>query len=282
MYYVVNQEEAGSHEPFLGPDNKENILTEEIVGDVKRVSNRIQLSTVLIHAVVALTYFIVITATVSFRNNGVEYHPDERLYSPAQEAIEYEIRTFEALDENNPFAGDPRPEHDRAWSDILQNSHVRFSEKEMIRMNRTSIALKDGSGYVAQLSAYHELHCVKWIRKWIHREHYWPALKGALLLERKTHIDHCLEHMRLNAMCHGSRAVTTFEWYGSQPKPVAEEQYECVNWDKFNQWNADRRVEMYDLDAFKDRPEPQEWELIEHDVRLGITEGRPEQDGGLT
>jgi hypothetical protein len=27
-------------------------------------------------------------------------------------------------------------------------------------MNKTSLALKDGSGYIVELAAYHELHCV--------------------------------------------------------------------------------------------------------------------------
>ena len=87
--------------------------------------------------------------------------------------------------------------------------------------------------------------------------------------------------MHINAMCCGSTAVSTYKWYGSLPMPSGEEKYECINWEKFDQWNAERRVNLYDLDQFKDRPETQPWELLEHDVRLGITEGRPEKDGGL-
>jgi hypothetical protein len=35
---------------------------------------------------------------------------------------------------------------------------------------------------------YHELHCLKWIRKWIHREHYGSDLEGKALHERRWHI----------------------------------------------------------------------------------------------
>lgn len=94
-------------------------------------------------------------------------------------------------------------------------------------------------------------------------------------------VDHCLEYMRLIAMCRGSQAVTTFEWYGSQPKPVNDDQRECINWENFDAWNEERSFDLYDLDAIAERPEPQPWELLEHDVRLGVTKGRPEQNGGF-
>jgi hypothetical protein len=37
---------------------------------------------------------------------------------------------------------------------------VVVSEEEMKRMNKTSVLMKDGSGYVGYLEAHHMLHCV--------------------------------------------------------------------------------------------------------------------------
>lgn len=37
---------------------------------------------------------------------------------------------------------------------------LRFSEDEMNRMQKTSLALKDGSGYIGYLESFHMLHCV--------------------------------------------------------------------------------------------------------------------------
>ena len=37
---------------------------------------------------------------------------------------------------------------------------VKISEDEMRRMNKTSIAFRDGSGYLGYLEAHHMLHCV--------------------------------------------------------------------------------------------------------------------------
>jgi len=37
---------------------------------------------------------------------------------------------------------------------------VRVSEEEMRKMNKTSVALRDGGGYVGYLESHHMLHCV--------------------------------------------------------------------------------------------------------------------------
>lgn len=94
-----------------------------------------------------------------------------------------------------------------------------------------------------------------------------------MLEERKVHIEHCLELMRLNAMCRGSSEVTTFEWIGSQPKPLSTTEHKCVNWDTFDAWNGDRRIALSDLNIFKDRPESQDWEIFDDAVRLGSSKG---------
>ena len=94
-----------------------------------------------------------------------------------------------------------------------------------------------------------------------------------MLGERKTHIEHCLELMRLNAMCRGSTDISTFTWVGSHPRPVSTTQRKCVNWEAFDAWNRDRRIDMSDLNIFKDRPEPKDWELFDDDVRLGSKQG---------
>jgi hypothetical protein len=38
-----------------------------------------------------------------------------------EHSVQREIRMINPYYENNPFAGDPRPEHDRVWSEILES-----------------------------------------------------------------------------------------------------------------------------------------------------------------
>lgn len=37
---------------------------------------------------------------------------------------------------------------------------IKILPDELAMLNETSIALKDGSGYIAETAVYHELHCI--------------------------------------------------------------------------------------------------------------------------
>ena len=143
-------------------------------------------------------------------------------------------------------------------------------------MNQSSLELKSG-GYVAQLGVFHQLHCVKWFRQWMRREHYWPELHGVMLEERKRHIDHCLEMFRFHAMCHPDLSVGTYKWIGSYPTPGLEHRGRCVNWDAFMDWHDQRTVSLTDLDELADRPPVEGWEPSSLSVILGQSPGTAEE-----
>ncbi|KAK1144403.1 hypothetical protein N8T08_005556 [Aspergillus melleus] len=83
-----------------------------------------------------------------------------QVYTPAQSSLQYTIQEMASAPPSNPFAGEPSPEIDRAWSDLLRGGMVKISEDELRKMNKTSIKLKDGSGYLGYLETVHMLHCV--------------------------------------------------------------------------------------------------------------------------
>lgn len=78
---------------------------------------------------------------------------------------------------------------------------VSVDEEEFARLrpqlNQSTLKLPDGS-YIIRLAVYHELHCIKWIRKWMFRDHYWPHLSREALLERRWHIGMRLTVQRSN------------------------------------------------------------------------------------
>lgn len=81
--------------------------------------------------------------------------------APASRAVKYHKVSYDGkLDGSSQFRGEPRPELDKAWHDLLENNNIRISKDELQKMNRTAIELYDGSGYFGQLSAYHHLHCL--------------------------------------------------------------------------------------------------------------------------
>ena len=81
---------------------------------------------------------------------------------PASKALKWELRTFQnQLEITNPFKGPPRPELEEAWNKLLHPSAAILVDKESLdRINRTSVELQDGSGYMAALDVYHQLHCL--------------------------------------------------------------------------------------------------------------------------
>ncbi|KAL9107050.1 MAG: hypothetical protein Q9227_007996 [Pyrenula ochraceoflavens] len=97
--------------------------------------------------------------------------------TPARSALRYKVEELPWGHVAGPYTGEPRPEVDRAWSNLLKceapssmlvNSLidgfiatlVKISKEELVKMNRASIPLRDGTGYVGYLESNHMLHCV--------------------------------------------------------------------------------------------------------------------------
>ncbi|SMR45908.1 unnamed protein product [Zymoseptoria tritici ST99CH_3D1] len=164
-------------------------------------------------------------------------------------ALEYELRKYSDFAES-PFAGDPRPQLETAWHHLLQHINIRVSKSDLDDVNLTSLELSDGSGYVAQPSVFHELHCIKRIRHWVYKDHYLSGLSEHEALNWKGHIDHCIEMLRSSAMCRGDTALTTFHWLhqDGMPRPSAQDlsYHECVRWEPLLEWVKENEIDLFD------------------------------------
>ncbi|KUI72020.1 hypothetical protein VM1G_07439 [Cytospora mali] len=70
-------------------------------------------------------------------------------WSPARDIIQWEDRRLDAyLDETHrsSFVGDPSPQIDTAWDDMMLGMNMRLSTDDMQRIGATSLMLSDGSG----------------------------------------------------------------------------------------------------------------------------------------
>ena len=65
---------------------------------------------------------------------------------------------------------------------------IRVSASDLAFYNLTSLPLRDGSGYAAELGVHHELHCLKKIRHYIHRDYYLVNETEAEIVEWAAHI----------------------------------------------------------------------------------------------
>ncbi|KAJ8131022.1 hypothetical protein O1611_g2609 [Lasiodiplodia mahajangana] len=211
------------------------------------------------HCALVLVYtsiFIVIlfTRTQPSSPNG------SLLWSPAQEAIKWETRVIDAIPGSTPYTGYPSPQSDEAWGELLEGISVKILPHEMERLGYSSLKLKDGSGYVGSLGVYHELHCIKRVRKMIYRDYYYPNMTTDEWHHRMGHIEHCLEQIRQSAICHGDVNIIAFSWLQDPehnttvPTMQFGSQHQCINWDKLNRWAKARRLDLFDEELLAPPP----------------------------
>ncbi|KAJ5171444.1 uncharacterized protein N7500_004227 [Penicillium coprophilum] len=171
-------------------------------------------------------------------------------YSPASKALKWELRTFQnQLEITNPFKGPPRPELEEAWNKLLHPSAAILVDKESLdRINRTSVELRDGSGYMAALDVYHQLHCLRWVRRYIHQDHYNSTEENL-----GQHIDHCLDGLRQYVMCNADLSINTFDWIPNYPKPWPnfEVVHKCANWESIEEWVLANSFDGFDPDLIR-------------------------------
>ena len=129
----------------------------------------------------------------------------------------------------NPYHGTPRPELDKAWRDLLEHNNIRLSGEELHRLNRSALALHDGSGDFGQVSTFHHFHCilssdpaVRWIstilisgQKFL-RQVLRPDYYDTNILDREEHVDHCVDDTTQALMCDADTPIVKFDWRGPE------------------------------------------------------------------
>ncbi|KAH6675789.1 hypothetical protein B0J14DRAFT_699174 [Halenospora varia] len=210
-------------EPFLGGKNEKHS---------SRNSQKKFLRQNLFFFGVVQILLIIINATISILY--VRSHRSQCINSPNELSnlnVVYEPKTMVAF-QDSPYTGSPSTSTDRAWHDLMSKMTIRVTSQELERGNQSSVELPDG-GHMAWLGVFHEMHCVKMLRQWKYRDHYYPNITSQEESHKSLHADHCLEMLRASAMCHADRSLTTFKWTRHQ-KPMLDTkrpQHICVNWD---------------------------------------------------
>ncbi|KAL1600857.1 hypothetical protein SLS60_007245 [Paraconiothyrium brasiliense] len=134
--------------------------------------------------------------------------------------------------------------------------NIRVSEEYFSQYRAQSAKLSDGSGYAAQLGVYHELHCLKKIKHWIHRSHYHTNVSQAVLDEEEEHVEHCLEWLRLGVMCRADVTLSALQWdspTGSRLETEYPIPRKCVNFERLKKWSEERAIDVTETGII-DRP----------------------------
>ncbi|KAI3324584.1 hypothetical protein HD806DRAFT_493002 [Xylariaceae sp. AK1471] len=145
------------------------------------------------------------------------------------------------LGEYSPYTSDYGPEVDSLWDEITappgKVGMIVVSKEELASHNLTSTRLSDGSGYLATIDVFHQLHCLDMLRKDILN----PTGKVAEELWRE-HVGHCIDSIRLSLQCHADTSLLTFKWIEgySIPWPDFRTHRTCRNFEDIRQWASER------------------------------------------
>ncbi|KAJ0165766.1 hypothetical protein CTA2_10032 [Colletotrichum tanaceti] len=149
------------------------------------------------------------------------------------------------------YTGQPRPEVDQAWKDLLQYNNIRVSEDWVHRWGREHEAVKlpDG-GYLGMLSVFHELHCIKRLYQTLSPDYYFPNATERELATNREHNQHCLEVLRMGAACRGDISIITHMWTDIDAQPIVNQTapHQCVDFDKVMEYSRDNTVDVYQED----------------------------------
>lgn len=169
-------------------------------------------------------------------------------FPPAESGLRFRSQLFDKYGvRNSPTAQEPGPALDSAWHGLLSSMMVKISPEQMFSQTpESSIPLADGSGYVASLGVYHELHCIKLLKHWIHKDYYLAGWDEDRVEQYWKHLNHCLDWLKTAALCRSDTTITTLTWNGSildTEYPVA---YQCVDPDSLFAWTNEHAIDITD------------------------------------
>ncbi|KAF2015189.1 hypothetical protein BU24DRAFT_482779, partial [Aaosphaeria arxii CBS 175.79] len=182
------------------------------------------------------------------------------------------VSSEHSVDHDNytKYSGPPTHENTKAWENLIPHKHhyitfrnfmysyskisatfFSLSEDELRASGESlhdSVQLADEDGYLAALGVYHELHCLRQVRLYLYRDTYFGNLTEANLEWFYSHLDHCIETLRISIMCNADLSLYTFYWKEreeNRPHAKSNSQRQCLNWAQIEQWSISRQVSLW-------------------------------------
>ncbi|KAK9423064.1 hypothetical protein SUNI508_04358 [Seiridium unicorne] len=200
----------------------------------------------------SMTFFALSFCLKSAKHSGAERLPDT--YSPALDAIKYEIQHFDLPPvAEGPFIG-KGPEVDAMWEYITDGiPDTMITREEMIKMGQDpkgALEITDPRtgkrGYRVAVEVFHQLHCLNLLRQNNYKSHYKP-MGGDTAddpHDLSGHMDHCIDALRQFVMCQGDVNVFTFRYpFGDDdPWPDYTVPHVCRNFENIRNWAIEHGV----------------------------------------
>ncbi|EFQ24894.1 hypothetical protein CGRA01v4_06855 [Colletotrichum graminicola] len=170
------------------------------------------------------------------------------MWSPVLDAVEYIQYDFDdAFNSTSIYRGPPTPEREQAWFDLTYKHAVEIPQDKISGLNRSEedhlerVSEEEGSGYVALIEVFHQLHCLNMVRMytWLQAGKYDKPPLGLAFdpLKNRIHVDHCIEALRISLMCFADVTPLFVRLGGPLGKRADfETHHKCRNFTKIEQW----------------------------------------------
>ncbi|KAJ3552825.1 hypothetical protein NM688_g3949 [Phlebia brevispora] len=174
------------------------------------------------------------------------------VYSPAQDAVEYEARQWTAgLQVPSIYQGKPSTEVDKAWEDLYNDFGISQVPQSQASLLPGAPASLNGNPeyYIVQLTVFHQMHCLNTIRKALAPEYYIDPVTGKLGNlgpgQLRAHLSHCVDSLRQGIMCAGD--ISPIVWHRNTPNESAiielEVPHTCRKYDKLVGWAKEHKIQ---------------------------------------
>ncbi|KID84028.1 hypothetical protein MGU_08681 [Metarhizium guizhouense ARSEF 977] len=162
------------------------------------------------------------------------------LYSPAQDAILYEVKKFHRGfgDKKTVYQGDPSPEVDKVWKSLYNEIGISRISREQAELlpNRTYPFIGDEGDQNA-------------IRIALSKDYYQTVLSPEEFDDvqgsyGRDHISHCLDAVREAIMCASDISVITWQWNDQAKKALGHGDvlHTCRSFEKIKEWAAENQA----------------------------------------
>ncbi|KAK9780442.1 putative Tat pathway signal sequence [Seiridium cardinale] len=168
--------------------------------------------------------------------------------------------SYELLHENplenpqNKFDGMPNQANTKAWDDLITPTFFSVSEAELQKTGESvndSVRLAKG-GYMAGLGVYHNIHCLRRLRLYLHAEYYYDNFTAANMDYLYEHLGHCIESLCRSIMCNADTSIYTFTWEDAtlvrpgiwRPESKSNQDRKCIKWESLEDWVMERHIPL--------------------------------------
>ncbi|KAF6839311.1 hypothetical protein CMUS01_04297 [Colletotrichum musicola] len=156
---------------------------------------------------------------------------------------------------------EPSEEVDKAWERVTAEYLFPVKESDILAMRKDPSVVvpmpdkykMDGeTTYMAKSAAFHNIHCLDYIRKAVYKEHYYPNGTDDNPFHA-YHTAHCIMILFEHLTCSGDPGVYLYRWMDEFNRPIADTNI----WRKC--WDFETVLEEHNEKAVKD--------MVETDVR---------------